>query len=62
MPAVCGKFPCGAGVFVRNIWYAGAIEEIMYLYVGDYVEYYIYATPQIQVYYNYLYFAGWFVG
>lgn len=40
----------------------GAIEEIMYLYVGDYVEYYIYATPQIQVYYNYLYFAGWFVG
>lgn len=40
----------------------GSCEEVIYLYVGDYVEYYIYATPQIQVYYPYLYFSGWYIG
>lgn len=40
----------------------GSIEEIIYLYVGDYVEYFIYSTPQYQVYYPYLYFSGWYIG
>ena len=40
----------------------GSCEEVIYLYVGDFVEYYIYATPQIQVYYPYLYFSGWYIG
>lgn len=40
----------------------GSCEEVIYLYVGDYVEYYLYATPQIQVYYPYNYFSGWYIG
>ena len=40
----------------------GSCEEVIYLYVGDYVEYYIYSTPQYQVYYPYLYFSGWYIG
>lgn len=40
----------------------GSCEELIYLYVGDYVEYYIYSTAVFQVYYPYLYFSGWYIG